>query len=106
MDLPEAYNNERCGTLDQKIMDLAIRGPVQTNVFIAKWGGIPACPNFPPDQKALSSPPNPLNWDYVPVTVLENYLLVIRKNLILLERMCGVALGRRLSRLNWQWNTS
>lgn len=73
IDLKDSYRpNKNCGAFDQKVMDLAIRGPVHNNAFIGKRGNRPEC-YFPKEQLDMLVPPTPLRWDFVPATVLDHH---------------------------------
>jgi len=73
VDLPFTLpfaNNSTCHAFDQKVMDLAVRGKVQSNTFIS--GTDPNC-ILPKDAIDQLLPPSPLNWDYLSAKVLEHW---------------------------------
>lgn len=65
-----------CGAFDQKVFDLAIRGPVQDNAFINRTfrGKTPEC-HLPKIEVLSIVPKMKLKWAYIPVKTLDHWPL-------------------------------
>jgi hypothetical protein len=71
MDLPGHHPSPDCRGLDQRLMDIAIRGPLKANSVVDK-NRLSGCSSFTVSELQWLAPPEPIDYDFVPNSVLEH----------------------------------